>query len=740
MSKQSIPVGLASLAMILASLFGASPPLARAADVGAAPDRPAAVSLYVDRADDADITTCTSAPNDCTLRGAINKVNTDNLLYASILFTPTVSQVNLSAPLPALITTGTVVDGFGVRINGAALSTGSMMTIDDSYVWIYGLRFINGAGATTDISVLSGIQNQIEEVFSGAPDDTVNACLSTEVTRTSGVGIYVGPAVTGNSANPSLWIQSSRINCHGFYGIQLDGADGVVIGVDRFSGTPRTNFIGTNPAGAALGNGFYGIALFANGANGAKLNQIRNNWIFNSGYEGIYLWGTGANTINSTYSNAITGNRITGNGRVVTASGIRLRDGAFNNAIGGSAPGSANRIYGNTGNGIRIESSELNGVLGNVIGGSLDYPGNNTGDGILIIGGRDNWIGGYILLLGYIEAGNEIGGNNGDGIRLTSAAGNTAIRRNLIGSDSGGNPRPNGGNGISILSGSYSTTIGTGVPADRNVIAGNAVHGIRIDGATTTSNTIRYNDIGLNSAITPSFAILPNGGFGLVVQNDAHHNRAYDGNYIAHNGSGGIWVLSGARDNQFGPVDNVFSNSGSGILISDAQWNQLEGMWIFGNTRDGIEQTVAGSNNSWSNTRIYDNGGLGIDIATEADDNIPTAGYPVITSVVRAGGVVTVTGTSDTTFSDLFGYRTTTVHLFHGGLDPSGYGEGRTPAGSANTNASGVWRIVYNEGFTPLCYAAYKRVVGSSGLLPYDAGSEFSRSTCRQAFVPMVLR
>jgi hypothetical protein len=276
------------------------------------------------------------------------------------------------------------------------------------------------------------------------------------------------------------------------------------------------------------------------------------------------------------------------------------------------------------------------------------------------------------------------------------------------------------------------------------VIGGNADSGIRIDGATTTSNTIRYNDIGLNSAITPSFAILPNGGFGLVVQNGAHHNRAYDGNYIAHNGFGGINVLSGARDNQFGPVDNVFSNSGSGILISDAQWNRLEGMWIFGNTRDGIEQTVAGSNNSWSNTRIYENGGLGIDIATEVDDNIPTAGYPVITSVVRAGGFVTVTGTSDTTFSDAFSYRTTTVHLFHGGLDPSGYGEGRTPAGSANTNASGVWRIVYNEGFTPLCYAAYKRVVAFDlfALFSSDAGSEFSLSTCipKKAYVPRVER
>jgi hypothetical protein len=748
MTKPFIPVRLASLAMILGSLFGATPPLARAADdVGAGPDAPTGTPavLYVDRSDDANITACTSAANDCTLRGAINKVNTDNLFDASIFFTATVSQVNLGASLPPLTTTGTSVVGPGKRINGAALSTGSMMTIDASGVEIFGLRFINGADR--DISVLSGSRNEIEVVYSGAPDDTVNACLSTGVTRTSAVGIYVGPAVTGDSVTPSLWIMSSRVNCHALYGIQLDGADGVIIGVDRINGTPSPNYIGTDSSGDALGNGGTGIALLANGSNGSKNNQIRNNWIFDSGSQGILLRGTGTNNTNSTATNAITGNRIRGNGRLVTASGVRLMDGAFWNAIGGSAITDTNRIYGNTGAGIRIEDSELNGVLGNDIGGSPDFPGNNTGDGILIDGGKDNWIGGLFLLIGSSQAGNEIGGNDGDGIRLTNAARNTTIRRNLIGSDPYGTPRPNGASGISILSGSYSTTIGTGNSADLNVIAGNTLHGVRIDGAATTSNTIRYNDIGLNTnsalkcASPPCTAIVPNGGFGVVVQNGAHDNRAYDGNYIAHNGSGGIWVQSGAHDNQFGPSDEVFANTGSGFLFSDAQWNRISGMSIYSNTGDGIEQTSLGANNSWISTTTYLNGGLGIDIATTFEDNIPTAGFPVITSVVRAGGVVTVTGTSDTTFSGLT-YRTTTVYLFHGGLDPSGYGEGQTLAGSANTNASGVWRVVYNDASTSRCYAAYKRVVAFNGATFTDAGSEFSLSTCtpKKAYVPMVLR
>ncbi|HRA55490.1 MAG TPA: right-handed parallel beta-helix repeat-containing protein, partial [Thermoflexales bacterium] len=672
-------------------------------------------------------------------------MNTGTLIDATIYFTAPVSQVNLSAPLPALTITGTNVYGPGVRINGAALSTGSMMTINASGAWIYGLRFINGV--SRDISVLSGSRSVIEGVFSGAPDDTVNTCLSAGVTRTSPTGIYVGPAVTGDSATPSLWIQDSRINCHALYGIQLDGADGVAIGVDEIDGTPRTNYIGTNANGDALGNDGIGIGLVANGANGAKKNQIRNNWISNSGNHGILLSGTGANTINSTYNNAITGNRIWANGRNSSASGIRLTAGAYSNVIGGSAPADVNRIYGNNGDGIAIIGSELNGVLGNVIGGSPDYPGNNAGNGILIgFESNDNWIGGYLVLFVAIEAGNEIGGNNGDGIRVQDYVRNTAIRRNLIGSDPYGTPRPNGGNGISILNGAYSTTIGTGGLADRNVIAGNILSGIVIDGLETTSNTIRLNDIGINTDAAlkgcPCTVAVPNGGYGVEIVLGAHHNQVRDDNYIAHNGRGGILVDSSAHHNQFGPSDKVFANTGAGIQFSYyASWNRVTDMQIYSNTRDGIEQFLEGSNNSWINTAIYQNGGLGIDIATTADDNIPTAGYPVITSVVRAGGVVTVTGTSDSTFSGV-SYRTTTVYLFHGGLDPSGYGEGMWPVGSANTNASGVWRIVSTEGPTPRCYAAYKRVVAFDLIFfdSSDASSEFSRSTCGPAYVPMVVR
>jgi len=114
MSKQSTPVRLAGLALILASLtLGGAPPLARAADAGLAPNGPASVTeFYVDRSDDANANACTSAnPNDCTLRGAINRVNTDGVLNATIRFSDTISQIDLTTELPTLTTPGTYILG-----------------------------------------------------------------------------------------------------------------------------------------------------------------------------------------------------------------------------------------------------------------------------------------------------------------------------------------------------------------------------------------------------------------------------------------------------------------------------------------------------------------------------------------------------------------------------------------------------------------------------------------------------
>ena len=186
MFKQTNPSRPASLAAILVAvalaLGGATPPPARAvAEVGAGPDAPAGVTeFWVDRSDDSNhisASMCTSAnPNDCSLRGAINRVNTDVVVNATIRFSSTVSQINLTSALPSLTTTGTNIKGVnGPRVSGAAMASGSMVTIDSSQAVIEGLSFINGD--IRDISVVSGSGNVIRRSTIGMPNGSVSACV-----------------------------------------------------------------------------------------------------------------------------------------------------------------------------------------------------------------------------------------------------------------------------------------------------------------------------------------------------------------------------------------------------------------------------------------------------------------------------------------------------------------------------------------------------------------------------------
>ena len=74
---------------------------------------PARAATYVvDRADDAEVSVCSSAPNDCTLRGAINRANS-NAGSDSISFAANVGNIGLTETLPD------IVDTAGLNVNGA---------------------------------------------------------------------------------------------------------------------------------------------------------------------------------------------------------------------------------------------------------------------------------------------------------------------------------------------------------------------------------------------------------------------------------------------------------------------------------------------------------------------------------------------------------------------------------------------------------------------------------------------
>ena len=748
-------LGGLTLAMLLA--LGPAHSAIRAADAEP-PQAPAGAVLIVDRSDDTNVTTCGVATNDCTLRGAINKVNLSGV-GQEIQFAPAITQINLSAPLPTLNMTGTIIQGTaGVpRINGANLvgSGDDMFTLDTRDARITGLTMINGR--RSDIMVKSGAANQIDHNYLGVSSPSATECLTDGATRMGSVGIWLQENVSA-SGGTSVWIHGNVIGCHVSDGISAIGADDTKIGIDP-AGAASGNWVGTTAAkiggsytGEILPNR-HGIALDASGANGARRNVIRNNVVANNAQIGVLLEGNGINDVNGTSANTIAANLIINN-----LTGIWLSQGAFWNVIGGAADGDGNLVYANTNNGINVYDSDLNGILGNTIGAQDLATANNGLTGILIANGNSNWIGGVYLLIAALERGNVIAGNGDPGIWLSGAS-NTAVTGNWIGNTPSGTIRPNGRAGIYMDGGAYSNTIGTGSFSQLNVIGGNSGDGIVIDGSATMSNAVRFNDIGVNSALSllngpsaprgpgaPQAAAtlaLPN-DYGIVIRNGAHDNAVADSNWIAENRNAGVWLRSGAVDNRIGPDNLIFNNGADGIVLSDAStaFNTVLTSTIHSNRGDGIREYAGATNNAWVAARTYANGGLGIDKeAASSATNIPTAGWPVITSVVRSGGIVTLTGTSDATVGDLFP-NTTRIYVFHSGLDPSGYGEGQTFVREVTTDANGIWRATYTEGGTPRCYSAYKRSFGFLLFNVYDYGSEFSPSTCvpKLAYFPRVLR
>ena len=77
----------------------------------------------VDRNDDADVSTCSGAVNDCTLRGAMNAAN-GNTEADTINIPDTITAISLISYLPS-VTTEMVIIGPGADICTISSSTGA---------------------------------------------------------------------------------------------------------------------------------------------------------------------------------------------------------------------------------------------------------------------------------------------------------------------------------------------------------------------------------------------------------------------------------------------------------------------------------------------------------------------------------------------------------------------------------------------------------------------------------------
>jgi uncharacterized repeat protein (TIGR01451 family) len=147
---------------------------------------------------------------------------------------------------------------------------------------------------------------------------------------------------------------------------------------------------------------------------------------------------------------------------------------------------------------------------------------------------------------------NVIGGNLVAGIRLDGGTSSGTILGNFIGADPSGSSAIPNAVGIDIAS-ANSITIGGSLPADANVISGNTGNGIQILGSGNRSIQVLGNIIGGDATGTNANG---NGGAGIAISQAVNTQIGSlltgTGNTIVSNGGNGIQVDNSTNTNIFG--------------------------------------------------------------------------------------------------------------------------------------------------------------------------------------------
>jgi titin len=172
-------------------------------------------------------------------------------------------------------------------------------------------------------------------------------------------------------------------------------------------------------------------------------------------------------------------------------------------------------------------------------------------------------------------ARNVISGGNDTGIYIQNTSGNV-VQGNYIGiSATGANPLGNRNSGI-MLDGSSGNLIGGANPGARNVISGNGVSGVFLNGAGASQNVIQGNYIGTDYS---GSLIVSNANDGITV-NGAPSNTI-SGNVISGNVTNGVFL------NGTGAVSNIVAGN---FIGTDAT-----GKLALGNGNGGVTITANGN-------------------------------------------------------------------------------------------------------------------------------------------------
>jgi CSLREA domain-containing protein len=296
---------------------------------------------------------------------------------------------------------------------------------------------------------------------------------------------------------------------------------------------------------------------------------------------------------------------------------------------------------------IQTTGADYNTVSGNYIGtdasGSTKL-GNRVGVGILTRA-QGNVVGGDTP-----EERNVISGNDQYGVSIVfSGTMSNTVSGNYIGTDAmGAQDLGNATTGVVIYGGAQNNTVGGDTEGERNIISGNGVRGVGIEGSGTTNNTISGNFIGTVVSGTQALGnghgvgisysaqyntvgghtegernVISGNHIGVSINGSGTMSNTVSGNYIGTDASGssdlgntsiGVRIGGGAQNNTVGGQTagerNVISeNNFYGVLIggSETDGNRVSGNYIgtdaggtqeLGNTYDGVMIQEGAQNNT----------------------------------------------------------------------------------------------------------------------------------------------
>jgi hypothetical protein len=462
---------------------------------------------------------------------------------------------------------------------------------------------------------------------------------------------------------------------------------GNYIGTDKSGNVSDTD--GNAANGNDLGNRTGVVIQQAAGNTVGGLLREDGNIIGGSLEDGLDIDGAGAN------NNTVTNNLIgvgklgfkLGNLNGVRITGTLGGGSVSGNQIGGTTLvgaqefGLGNVISANRSSGVRIDTGASgNFLVGNFIG--TDFNGatvlGNGEEGVAISNAASNTIGGTTAAFRNVIVNN---GHNGVLISGPTARSNVLLG-NHIGFVDGVGPAANTFNGV-LIDDAPGNFIGQSVKGGRNVISGNTLAGVRIQGEHGAGNQVVGNFIGT----TPDGdAEAANGEDGVSIADGASTNSVGEPgdlgrNVISGNKRSGL-LLEGSknvvRNNYFGlkasgldslpnEFDGVRSIEGAGNIIGDGtpgarnviSGNIGVGVRISGNLAIGnsIKGNYIGTDKDSAKRLGNEQGGVSIQDAGVGEGHDPAAQTTIDSNVIAGnfqGGIRLAGGTHDNHITNNF--------------------------------------------------------------------------------------